>query len=139
MFFGALVDLHYSEFSEALDSYLPSYFPQAFTDMPQITASQDHSPIYREKQQLGQPQQVGSANKVSPSVGHSETRPFACPSNGCTRSYKRKYELQRHQKKHSGLRPHSCRFMACGRAGQNGFARKDHLKQHLRQVHQVSS
>jgi len=69
----------------------------------------------------------------------SRSRVFACGLNDCTRAYKRKYELQRHQRKHTGLRPYGCRLMTCDRAGQNGFARKDHLKQHLRQVHHVES
>jgi hypothetical protein len=67
------------------------------------------------------------------------TGQFQCGFDGCTRSYKRQFELNRHQQIHSSIRSHGCRFMACNRSGRNGFTRKDHLRQHLRQVHGVSS
>jgi len=63
---------------------------------------------------------------------------FPCDIVGCTSSYTRIHELQRHLKAHSGIKPHICQIADCNRTGA-GFARKDHLRQHLRQVHGVIS
>jgi uncharacterized Zn-finger protein len=51
-------------------------------------------------------------------------KPFACYS--CSRSFARKYDLQRHARCHSGVKPYSC--LNCTKA----FARTDALKRHLR-------
>ncbi|KAL2069797.1 hypothetical protein VTL71DRAFT_14476 [Oculimacula yallundae] len=64
---------------------------------------------------------------------------YHCPTANCTRSYKRQFELIRHQHIHSNIRIHECRFIGCHRNGEGkGFARKDHLKQHLKLVHSAS-
>ncbi|KAH7346711.1 hypothetical protein BKA65DRAFT_282868 [Rhexocercosporidium sp. MPI-PUGE-AT-0058] len=65
---------------------------------------------------------------------------YHCPTADCTRSYKRRFELIRHQHVHTNIRVHECRFVGCHRNGDGkGFARKDHLKQHLKLVHGVSA
>ncbi|KAH6713626.1 hypothetical protein BKA61DRAFT_688704 [Leptodontidium sp. MPI-SDFR-AT-0119] len=65
---------------------------------------------------------------------------YHCPTANCTRSYKRQFELIRHQHVHTNVRVHECRFAGCQRNGNGkGFARKDHLKQHLKLVHGVNA
>ncbi|KAH9211402.1 hypothetical protein DL95DRAFT_392561 [Leptodontidium sp. 2 PMI_412] len=73
---------------------------------------------------------------VSPAVANTQqSQRFHCVINGCTKHYKRKHELKRHQKDHSGAKPHRCNVPGCNRRGQNGFVRRDHLGQHMRKVH----
>jgi hypothetical protein len=56
---------------------------------------------------------------------------FHCTVNGCSKSYKRYYDLLRHRRKHSGIKPHVCYFARCNRSGTNGFERRDHLATEL--------
>ncbi|KAE9362863.1 hypothetical protein N431DRAFT_475694 [Stipitochalara longipes BDJ] len=64
---------------------------------------------------------------------------FYCLVSGCTKNYKRKHELKRHQKHHSGVKLYQCTVSGCNRSGQNGFVRKDHLGQHMKKVHSRES
>ncbi|KAK0103590.1 hypothetical protein ONS95_005603 [Cadophora gregata] len=77
--------------------------------------------------------------KTLPSLATQGPR-YHCPTANCTRSYKRPFELIRHQHVHTNIRSYECRFVGCQRNGEGkGFARKDHLKQHLKLVHGVSA
>lgn len=59
---------------------------------------------------------------------------FPCPISNCTKSFKRPYDVKRHQLSHFA-RNFGCPFEVCKRSGQNGFFRKDHLEQHLKLSH----
>ncbi|KAH8590792.1 hypothetical protein B0O99DRAFT_301256 [Bisporella sp. PMI_857] len=73
---------------------------------------------------------------VPPAVTNTiQSQRFHCVFNGCTKHYKRKHELNRHQKDHSGARLHPCNVSGCNRSGHSGFVRRDHLRQHMRKVH----
>lgn len=77
--------------------------------------------------------------KYPPSLSTQGPR-YHCPTVNCTRSYKRQFELIRHQHVHTNIRVHECRFAGCQRNGEGkGFTRKDHMKQHLKLVHGVSA
>ncbi|PVH88919.1 hypothetical protein DL98DRAFT_159110 [Cadophora sp. DSE1049] len=69
-------------------------------------------------------------------------RPFSfiCIFSNCTRGYRYKGDLQRHQRSHSPylMRAFQCPFAPCTAAGSKGFARKDHMMQHVRAVHRLS-
>ncbi|CZR58144.1 uncharacterized protein PAC_08035 [Phialocephala subalpina] len=67
-------------------------------------------------------------------AAHQPSQRFHCPVTGCSKHYKRKHELKRHQKDHAPKR-HHCSISGCNRSGQYGFARRDHLRQHMRKVH----
>ncbi|KUJ15348.1 uncharacterized protein LY89DRAFT_110461 [Mollisia scopiformis] len=84
----------------------------------------------RNNQDSIQPQTLSSAP-------HRPATRYNCAHATCQASYKRRYELYRHQRVHNGVRNHVCHFVGCHKAAPNGFARKDHLRQHLRQVHGV--
>src|SRR3984885_6462712 len=56
-------------------------------------------------------------NTSSNSNSHKRSQRFICSMNGCTRSYKRRYELLRHQKRHSGIRGYACGVIGCDRSG----------------------
>ncbi|PMD43920.1 hypothetical protein L207DRAFT_267390 [Hyaloscypha variabilis F] len=84
-------------------------------------------------------QTIGPSTHTPPSQRPTtQMHRHTCGINSCTKSYKRRSDLQRHQLSHSPSKDYACRFGLCPRAGRNGFKRKDHLKQHLRQVHGVS-
>lgn len=115
-----------------------------------ITLDSEFSQKFLQSKPENPPQPPASHNRPRPRSRRSQRAPvkngaprptyqFVCGINGCTRSYKRRYELLRHQKIHSGVKIHACGYSMCDRGGTNGFARKDHLQQHLRQVHGVSN
>lgn len=81
------------------------------------------------------PERSASSSQILPASNN--TRPHRCTYRGCTRSYARKFELYRHQRRHTGIKPHHCQVPGCDRGPQNGFYRKDHLRQHMKQVHFV--
>ncbi|KAK0729471.1 hypothetical protein B0H67DRAFT_558890 [Lasiosphaeris hirsuta] len=58
-----------------------------------------------------------------------------CPIPGCTRSYKRRADLDRHMRKHDANAPrYPCPSPDCSRKGGNGFVRKDKLMEHRRRL-----
>ncbi|KUJ15280.1 uncharacterized protein LY89DRAFT_108212 [Mollisia scopiformis] len=73
--------------------------------------------------------------QMSPPSDTNSLKPYRCNQRGCTRSYARKFELYRHQRRHTGVKSHHCQVPGCERGPRNGFYRKDHLRQHMRQVH----
>jgi uncharacterized Zn-finger protein len=50
-----------------------------------------------------------------------------CPIPGCGDSFKTKFSLKRHTKRHTGEKPHQCSFPGCGK----NFSEKSSLKRHL--------
>ncbi|KAF2489797.1 hypothetical protein BU16DRAFT_164602 [Lophium mytilinum] len=81
-------------------------------------------------------------------IGESQTKPtkektspnanaFRCEHPGCGsgRTFKRKYELQRHMKKHTGKRMFSCPVELCDKTGSGAFYRLDKLTNHLKTAH----
>lgn len=115
-----------------LDSEYPSLF-ESEADVPlQSLATRPHHP--HQHRRTGRSERAPTRNRAP-----RPTYQFLCGINGCSRSYKRRYDLIRHQTIHSDVRKHACRFAMCDRGGSNGFARRDHLRQHWRQVHGVSN
>lgn len=52
--------------------------------------------------------------------------------DGCgSKTYQRRTELLRHQKKHNASRDYPCAAQRCRRVGQRGFTRKDKLIDHM--------
>ncbi|KAL2653392.1 hypothetical protein R1flu_021520 [Riccia fluitans] len=58
---------------------------------------------------------------------HSEQKPFPCPFDGCSCTYKRQDHLHRHMKKHEGIR-FSCSVTGC----EKSFSVKANLERHLK-------
>lgn len=56
----------------------------------------------------------------------SSDRPFACP--GCDRTFARRYDRNRHARKHTGEKPYQCANPECGEE----FCRPDALQRHYR-------
>ncbi|KAH6612078.1 hypothetical protein C7974DRAFT_406973 [Boeremia exigua] len=62
----------------------------------------------------------------------AEPSTWTCDADGCsTRTFKRRTELLRHQKKHDTTREFTCAALHCRRTGKNGFTRKDKLIDHM--------
>uniref|UniRef100_A0A3Q3AEZ0 Early growth response protein 1-like n=1 Tax=Kryptolebias marmoratus TaxID=37003 RepID=A0A3Q3AEZ0_KRYMA len=55
-----------------------------------------------------------------------QSRPYACPADGCDSRFSRSDELTRHVRMHTGQKPFQCRI--CMRS----FSRSDHLTTHIR-------
>lgn len=70
-------------------------------------------------------------------VPDSQDNRLKCEHPGCTskRRYKRKYELQRHMKKHAPPISFPCPVLGCAYQGSRSFYRADKLKVHLRMSH----
>ncbi|KAL1626895.1 hypothetical protein SLS56_006623 [Neofusicoccum ribis] len=56
---------------------------------------------------------------------------------GCQekREFRRKYELERHMRKHNPREAYSCPVLECGRHGRQPFYREDKLKAHMETMH----
>ncbi|KUJ15337.1 uncharacterized protein LY89DRAFT_735459 [Mollisia scopiformis] len=100
-------------------------------------------PLYFANDVLQSPQCIDSPfnngeqvyDSAHPPTNQPQSQRFHCDADGCTRHYKRKHELKRHQKDHAETKAYQCRVPFCNRSGENGFARSDHLRQHMRKVH----
>ncbi|MCJ1463112.1 hypothetical protein MMC07_001717 [Pseudocyphellaria aurata] len=64
---------------------------------------------------------------------------YACSHEGCSSSFNRKGDLNRHRKIHEdGPRRYDCFDDKCKRTGNNGFTRLDKLKVHVARRHPLS-
>lgn len=67
-----------------------------------------------------------------PLVPSNQTQVWTCPEVGCgSRTFARRTELLRHQKKHAVNREFACVAQDCRRTGRHGFTRKDKLIDHM--------
>jgi uncharacterized Zn-finger protein len=55
---------------------------------------------------------------------HTDEKPFVCPL--CTKAFARQHDRNRHEKLHSGIKPYPCHFCT------KSFARQDALNRHLK-------
>jgi hypothetical protein len=77
-----------------------------------------------------------SRNRPTTPAGRHHTNGFVCTYPGCrwTKPFKRKADLERHEKKHR--RPDlDCSVDGCDRKGAHGFHRQDKLRDHQRKKH----
>lgn len=63
---------------------------------------------------------------------------LSCTFPGCTRkeAFRRKFELNRHMKKHTRNISYGCPIAACNRRGLRAFYRDDKLRAHIQSVHE---
>ncbi|XP_078533316.1 early growth response protein 4 [Lissotriton helveticus] len=75
-----------------------------------------------------EPRKKGRRNRCAPKCFRPKAneKAFACPVEGCVRSFARSDELNRHLRIHTGHKPFQCRI--CLR----NFSRSDHLTTHIR-------
>lgn len=73
-----------------------------------------------------QHQPSDETNKDTRSQRHQTA--FEC--RHCSRSFRRKWVLQRHERSHDDWCDYPCTFKGCDRTGPKGFYRKDHLLAH---------
>ncbi|KAL8640827.1 MAG: hypothetical protein Q9226_008702, partial [Calogaya cf. arnoldii] len=89
-------------------------------------------------------QYVGGKTPTNEQSRSTIPKPYVCVYPGCTRSFARAYDLDRHMKVHfpgsvgkldcpQGIKEGSF----CKRVGELGFTRRDHLVEHMRKVHLV--
>jgi uncharacterized Zn-finger protein len=85
----------------------------------------------------GQPGMLGEPLDTAPQTPSRGRTPVAatgseknhnCNHPGCAQSFKTRFSLKRHLKKHNGARPHCCPFEGCDKR----FAEKSTLKRHVR-------
>ena len=113
-----------------------------FTRLQQITATCGHgqteletnAPSYFERTNV--PRLLNLLRFSIPCLRSSEKVP--CPFTGCTSSFGRKAEVDRHFTSIHNVKLIDCDVNNCSRKGENGFARKDHLLEHKRGYHQMS-
>ncbi|KAL9033398.1 MAG: hypothetical protein Q9180_005967, partial [Flavoplaca navasiana] len=72
---------------------------------------------------------------------YSKRNPYSCVYPGCTRTFLRRADLDRHMNDHPHTK-HDCPLAlkqdgSCNRMGENGFPRKDKLEDHLKRVHML--
>ncbi|KAJ3195263.1 hypothetical protein HDU82_002186 [Entophlyctis luteolus] len=82
-----------------------------------------------EQMRVGSSSSVRKGRSGNPSRKPSATKSYACPYDGCDKTFPRQYNLKSHMFCHSGLRPHVC--CLCNAA----FARKHDLQRHSRTIH----
>ncbi|CAD6573111.1 MAG: Metallothionein expression activator [Cyphobasidiales sp. Tagirdzhanova-0007] len=79
--------------------------------------------LMRQRQQQ---QQLGMVSLDPMKSGSSSDRPFSC--SGCDRTFARRYDRNRHARKHTGEKPYQCLNPECG----EDFGRPDALQRHYR-------
>ncbi|KAG7005871.1 hypothetical protein G7Y79_00017g042530 [Physcia stellaris] len=78
-----------------------------------------------------QPAAVASSSATAIANGR-----LFCPHLGCTATFGRQCELNRHARNHQvGPKDLDCPVRDCRRKGANGFPRKDKLRDHLKRKH----
>lgn len=88
---------------------------------------------------MSEPENIYSNPQLNePPLADDTTDPprHVCQEQGCTSSFGRRSELQRHMRKHDGSsEAYSCPAQGCPRSGSRSFKRSDKLKDHILQGH----
>lgn len=80
----------------------------------------------------------GSPASATQSPTQHGSKPFSCTYPGCTskKGFSRKYELQRHMKKHSRSQVFPCPVVGCRfQSQEKAFYRADKLQSHMKACH----
>ncbi|OMP83132.1 Krueppel-like factor 16 [Diplodia seriata] len=78
-----------------------------------------------------------AATEVTATATGSTGKPFNCTVAGCnSKGFMRRYELERHMRKHNRTEVFPCPVGSCPFSRQTkAFYRRDKLQSHLRKVH----
>ncbi|KAL9111727.1 MAG: hypothetical protein Q9187_007880, partial [Circinaria calcarea] len=86
---------------------------------------------------IGQPVAIRPTNVVAATPSINSNGRFTCTHTGCTTTFTRIRDRDRHMGKHSS-RQHDCPINGCNRKGDKAFYRLDKLYDHQRQKHKMT-
>ncbi|KAL9116570.1 MAG: hypothetical protein Q9187_006904 [Circinaria calcarea] len=86
---------------------------------------------------IGQPVAIRPTNVVAATPSINPNGRFTCTHTGCTTTFTRIRDRDRHMGKHSS-RQHDCPINDCNRKGDKAFYRLDKLHDHQRQKHKMT-